>query len=138
MAIAPHSISSDQIDMLVAAFYARVRKDDTLGPIFLRAIGTNDGVWAHHEAHIASFWRNAMGLDRSFSGNPMMKHLANAEILPEHFPIWLGLFRQTAMDVLPQTEAQVIADLADRIGHSLSIGLTQFRAPSSEPPKFFS
>ena len=138
MAVAPHNTSFDQIDRLVAAFYARVRKDETLGPIFMRAIGTDDVSWSRHEAHIASFWRNALGLDRGFSGNPMMKHLANGEIQPEHFPIWLGLFRETAHELLSQPEAKTIADLADRIGRSLSMGLTQFRAPPSGPPRFLS
>lgn len=130
MAVVAHGISPDQIDRLVAAFYARARRDEVLGPIFLRAVGTGAEAWASHEAHIASFWRNALGLDRSFSGSPMMKHLENPEVQPQHFPIWLDLFRQTAAEVLTPADALAIAELADRIGQSLAMGLSQFRAPA--------
>ncbi|MDA7827185.1 group III truncated hemoglobin [Rhodobacteraceae bacterium] len=122
-------ITDEQIDVLVTAFYARARKDATLGPIFLNAIGTSNSAWQTHEAHISSFWRNALGIDRSFTGNPMLKHLANHQIEPEHFPIWLEIFNQTAKDVLPQPAAEGISALANRIGQSLSWGLTQFRNP---------
>lgn len=129
-------LTSEQIDRLVATFYARIRKHEVLGPVFMRAVGDDDENWCHHEARIASFWRNASGLDRSFSGNPMRKHLANPEIVAEQFPVWLGLFRKTAEDVLPQAQALQIADLADRIGRSLSMGLVQFRGAASGPPRF--
>lgn len=127
-------ITDQQIDALVGAFYARVRKDAVLGPVFLRAVGTSDSAWREHEARIASFWRNALGLDRSFSGNPMMTHLKNGDVIPEQFPIWLSLFRETADDILPQQAAQGITDLAERIGSSLAMGLKQFRAPEDHPP----
>lgn len=136
-AMTPHlkvAISDEQIDDLVRAFYIRIRQDAELGPIFHRAIGTDPDIWSHHEARIASFWRNAVGLDRSFSGNPMQKHLAINEIEPEHFPLWLAIFRQTAEDTLPASVAQQIAELADRIGRSLSWGVTQFRQPTGAPP----
>ena len=126
-------ITSEQIDALVKAFYARIRTDDVLGPIFLNAIGTSDSAWRAHEARIASFWRNATGIDRSFSGNPMLKHLANSDILPEHFHIWLTLFRETANATLPAEAALGISELADRIGKSLAMGLIQFRAPQGAP-----
>ena len=122
-------ITDEQIDILVSVFYARARDDATLGPIFFNAIGKSNLAWKTHEAHIASFWRNALGLDRSFQGNPMLKHLANHQIEPEHFPIWLEIFNQTAQDVLPQHAADGIAALANRIGQSMSWGLTQFRNP---------
>lgn len=127
-------ITEDQITDLVREFYARIRLHPELGPIFLRAISEDDAAWAAHEARITSFWRNAVGLDRSFSGNPMLKHMANRNILPEHFPVWLRLFRETAEDVLPPDAAASISALADRIGQSLAWGLTQFRQPEGAPP----
>lgn len=134
MGIQKFPITEAQIDALVSEFYTRVRKDPDIGPVFLRAIGTDAEVWQHHEAKIASFWRNALGIDRSFSGNPMLKHLANNEIIPEQFPIWLGIFEQTAKDVLPEHAALGIVQLANRIGSSLQFGLVQFRKPEDGPP----
>ncbi|CUH78458.1 Group 3 truncated hemoglobin ctb [Tritonibacter multivorans] len=134
MAAARFPITELQIDQLVRAFYTRVRKDVVLGPVFRRAVGTSDAAWREHEARIASFWRNALGLDRSFSGNPMMTHLNNSDVVPEQFPVWLSLFRETADDILPPQAAQGISELAERIGKSLAMGLMQFRAPEDPPP----
>ena len=126
-------ITSGQIDTLVAVFYERIRNHPDLGPVFLRAIGTSDENWRAHEARIASFWRNATGLDRSFSGNPMLKHLANKEVVPEQFSVWLDLFRHTAMETLPSDTAAGISALADRIGRSLSMGIRQMRHKNDTP-----
>lgn len=128
-------ITSAQIDVLVAAFYERARAHQVLGPVFMEAIGDSQDAWAAHEAKIASFWRNAVGLDRSFSGNPMLKHLANADIVPDQFSDWLALFRETAEEVLPVEAALGIAALADRIGRSLKIGMIQFRDNDGLPPR---
>lgn len=127
-------ITEAQIDVVVAAFYARVRQDAVLGPIFYRAIGTSAEDWRHHEARIASFWRNAIGMDRSFSGNPMRKHADNSEIQPEHFATWLALFEQTATELLPDLAARGIIAMAHRIGDSLQFGLTQYRRDTDTPP----
>ena len=129
-------ITEAQIDVLVAEFYARVRKDPEIGPIFLRAIGSGATEWRHHEARIASFWRNAIGLDRDFSGNPLRKHSENTEIRPEHFAQWLTLFDQAAQDVLPAQAAQSMSVLAHRIGRSLQFGLTQYRSEAGRVPTF--
>lgn len=129
-------ISGDQIDLVVAAFYARVRKDPQLGPVFAAAVGTSREHWRHHEAKIASFWRNAVGLDRSYSGSPMMVHVENMDIEPRHFAHWLTLFRQTAIEVLPPATADGLANLADKIGRSLSFGIQQYRQRADSPPLF--
>ncbi|CAD0187000.1 Group 3 truncated hemoglobin ctb [Ruegeria sp. THAF57] len=135
MALPKFPITEAEIDRLVAVFYARVRVHPLLGPIFMDAVGPSDAAWREHEDRIASFWRNAIGLDRSFSGNPMLKHLANSDVQPELFPVWLELFRTTAAEVLPGEAAAGISALADRIGRSLSMGLVQFRQRESAPPK---
>ena len=128
-------ITEAQIDTLVATFYARAREHAVLGPVFVGAVGTDEAAWIHHEAKIASFWRNAIGLDRSFSGNPMLKHLANNDIVPDHFVDWLALFREVAKEVLPDEAAAGITALADRIGQSLKMGMVQFRQKDSLPPR---
>jgi len=128
-------ITEAQIDALVATFYVRAREHAVLGPIFLDAVGADQAAWTHHEAKIASFWRNAIGIDRSFSGNPMLKHLANKDIVPDHFADWLTLFHEVAQEVLPDEAAAGITALADRIGKSLKMGLVQFRQKDSLPPR---
>jgi len=128
------SISPSQIDAVVAAFYKRIRAHDELGPIFFDAIGRTDVAWRAHEEKIASFWRNAALLDRSYSGNPMRVHLANEDIQPQHFPTWLLLFHETASDVLPVDSAAQLCALADRIARSLAMGIENLRqVPGTAP-----
>lgn len=127
-------MTTDDIDRLMSAFYARVRRHEVLGPIFLNAVGEGGEEWEEHEAKIASFWRNALLMDRDYSGNPMMVHMMNPDIEVGHFPIWLELFRSVAFQVLDSAKASNIADLADRIGRGLSFGIANARQSSSEPP----
>lgn len=131
-------LTPEDIDRLVAAFYARVRADPTLGPVFHRTIGTDAAVWARHEAKIAGFWRNALGIQiGGYSGNPQMAHIGNSDILPEHFPIWLGHFRRTADEVLTPAQADAIHAMASRIGRGMMMGVENARRPADQPPKLF-
>lgn len=50
------SIDETAIDLLVPAFYARVRADALLGPIFESAIDD----WPHHLAKLKDFWSSVM------------------------------------------------------------------------------
>ncbi|MBV7408445.1 group III truncated hemoglobin [Maritimibacter sp. DP1N21-5] len=127
----------EDIDRLMTAFYARIRKHKVLGPIFARAIAPENGPeWKVHEEKIASFWRNAILMDRDYRGSPMQAHVTNGEVMPEHFPLWLEVFHETARDVLPPEKAASMSALAERIGQGLRWGLesVQERQGQSGPP----
>ena len=47
-------VSEDGIRRLVHLFYARVRRDDLLGPVFARALGETDAAWAAHLARLCA------------------------------------------------------------------------------------
>lgn len=120
------SVSADQIDAVVRAFYARVRKDPELGPVF--AVHVSD--WTSHEERIARFWRNAILGEKVFDGNPMQKHRAAGNVEGMHFPRWLALFDETVHHELPPDTAEAWSELAHRIGRSLKLGLT-FKLPEN-------
>lgn len=124
------------IDRLVPAFYARIRRHEVLGPIFARAIAPDYGPeWQAHEVRIAAFWRNAIQIDRDYRGSPMQAHMMNGEVRPEHFPLWLETFHATARDVLPPAKATAISALAERIGRGLRWGLESALERQDGPPK---
>lgn len=127
-------MTSGDIDRLISAFYAQIRTHDQLGPIFNDAVGEDKAEWQAHETKIASFWRNALLMDRGYSGNPMMVHMMNPNIQAEHFPIWLELFREVAFRVLDHEKASNISALADRIGRGLSFGIANARQSHDAPP----
>jgi len=135
-------ISPADIDRLVTAFYRRVRAHPMLGPVFARAIAPDDKSgdgpeWRAHEAKIAAFWRNAIGIDRTYDGNPMRVHVANPEVQPGMFSAWLDLFAATARDELTRAQARSIEALARRIGEGMRYAVTQRGQDKGAPPKLF-
>ena len=109
------------IEALVKAFYARVRKDPELAPIFASKIKTED--WPSHEAHILDFWSSVLRKTGRYSGNPMAKHARVAGLTPELFTRWLDLFGDTAKLLLSVEQAAFIDKTAHRIAQSLRMGL---------------
>lgn len=112
-------VTPDQIDRVVAAFYAAVRADAVLGPVF--AAHVHD--WPPHEAKIGRFWRNALLGDGGYSGNPMQVHRGAAGLKPEHFAHWLTIFDGVLVQVLPDGPAKGWSVIAHRIGRGLRLGL---------------
>jgi hemoglobin len=113
-------LTAVQIDGVVSAFYAKVRRDPTLGPVFADKISD----WPSHEVKIAAFWRNAILHERSYSGNPMRKHRQAGTVKDGRFPIWLALFDGVLVAQLPVDVAAGWSVLAHRIGAGLRFGLT--------------
>src|SRR5690242_10006707 len=89
-------IDEDMIRTLVHGFYARVRQDGEIGPVFNRVIGDD---WDTHLAKMCDFWSSVMLMTGRYKGNPMIAHMRLKMVRPEHFERWLTLFRQTARDV---------------------------------------
>ncbi|WP_458791706.1 group III truncated hemoglobin [Yoonia sp. MH D7] len=135
MSIPPRfEISADEIGKVVAVFYARIRAHAVLGEVF--AAHVTD--WPEHEAKIANFWRNAILLERSYSGNPMRKHMAAGNVHGEHFPQWLAIFDEVLGDTVSEDQAAAWSALAHRIGQGLRFGLeTYVRVPNGDQvPRF--
>lgn len=118
-------ITPDQIDRVVAAFYAGVRRHGVLGPVFARHVTD----WPAHEAKIARFWRNAILYERSYDGNPMAVHRAAGNVMAGMFTPWLALFDATLQAELPEATAAQWSALAHRIGRGLSLGLQVQEGP---------
>lgn len=125
-------ITAADVDRVVDVFYARIRQHPDLGPVFAAHIQGDE--WTPHEAKIASFWRNAILKERSYSGNPMQVHMLAGNVKPEHFAKWLGLFDQVLAEELPPATARSFSALAHRIGRGLKLGLEQFQRPADQPP----
>ena len=113
-------ITEDSIRILVDRFYAKVRADAVLGPIFDRAIGDH---WPEHLAKLADFWSSVMLTSGRYKGNPMAAHAALGEIEPAMFPRWLALFHDTAAELFAPAEAAAFRAKSERIAESLRLGL---------------
>ncbi len=128
--LAQFEITRDQIARVVAVFYADVRRDPVLGPIFAAHV---PGGWPAHEEKITRFWANAILREPGYDGNPMQVHKAATDVQPEHFAVWLGLFDTVLAAELPEETARRWSALAHRIGRGFQVGL-EMRAPPGAVP----
>lgn len=116
-------VTEPMIHGLVHNFYARVRADDLLGPIFNGAIDD----WDHHLEKLCAFWSSVTLMTGRYKGAPMKVHAELPDISAEHFERWLALFRETAGDLCPPDAAALFIDRAERIAQSLELGIAVHR-----------
>src|SRR6185503_13483790 len=115
------SVTESQIVTLVDAFYAKVRRDEVLAPIFERAIAPES--WPVHLAKMYDFWSSVMLTTGRYKGNPLAVHMRLDGIEPSMFARWLALFRATAEELFPSELAASFRDKSERIAESLKLGL---------------
>ena len=106
------------IDALVEGFYARVRDDDFIGPIFAERIED----WGPHLEQMKLFWSSVALSTGVYQGRPMPKHLP-LPIDARHFDRWLSIFEATARDLCPPVAADHFIVRARRIAESLELGV---------------
>lgn len=117
-------IDADFIAALVDRFYTAVRADADLGPIF----GARVDDWPLHLGQMTRFWQSILLGTGSFTGNPMMKHLAIPALGQAHFERWLTLFYGTLREIAPTPEARDhIGAKARMIADSLLTGIRVHR-----------
>jgi hemoglobin len=111
-------ITEAMIDGLVRAFYARVRADAMLAPVFDARIHD----WEPHLLTMCAFWSSVMLMTGRYHGTPMVKHMP-LPVDARHFDRWLALFEQTARDICPTEAATEFVERARRIAASLELGV---------------
>lgn len=113
-------MTEPDLAQLVNLFYARVRQDELLGPVFNRAVGD----WPEHLATLTAFWSSVMLTSGRYKGNPMAAHLRHARAIePAMFDRWLAIWRESAGDLLPPSDAAAVIAKAERIAQSLKLAL---------------
>ena len=113
-------ITEEKLADVIAAFYARVRRDAELGPIFNGAVDD----WDEHLQTLASFWSSVMLTTGRYKGNPLAVHMKHIEaISPALFDRWLALWRETTSELLTASAAAQLQAKAERIADSLKLGL---------------
>ena len=124
-------VSEDTIRRQVHTFYARVREDAVLGPVFDDAVED----WDEHLSKLCDFWSSVLLATGRFRGSPMAAHARRPDIKDEHFARWLDLFARTAREVCPPDAAALFVEKSQMIGRSLRLGLAVSRGeiPPIEP-----
>ena len=111
-------VTESALAELVNRFYAKVRQDPEIGPVFNQAIRDWDG----HLAKLADFWSSVMLTTGRYKGNPVAAHMKHA-ITPAMFDRWLGLWRETVGEQFSGAAADELVAKAERIGESLKLAL---------------
>lgn len=139
--VALASVNEESIRNLVHQFYARVRDDDLIGPIFGREIAPER--WPVHLEKMCAFWSSLLLKTRRYDGRPLSPHLRLTELSDEHFHRWLALFRTTAAQVFDAKDAEAAGNLAEKIAYSFRLSIafqrgedtTKLAQPSGRQPE---
>lgn len=105
---------------LVDRFYAAVRADDMIGPLFNDAIHD----WPPHLDKLAAFWSSLMLGSGRYKGMPMAAHLKHRDrITPQMFDRWLALWRTATEAEMPPAVAHSMQAKAGRIAENFKLAL---------------
>ena len=108
--------SREDIELLVRKFYAKVRKNETLGYIFDDIMKID---WDHHVPILVDFWESILLDTGSYTRNAMGEHFKvnqKIKLEPFHFTTWLNLFDSTIDEYFKGEKA----DLAKKRAHSVA------------------
>jgi hemoglobin len=114
-------ITESTIKLLVDSFYARVRHDPVLAPIFADVMAKD--TWPAHLEKMYAFWSSVMLTSGRYKGDPVATHRRVPGLAPRMFGNWLDLFETTAADLFAPETAERFVRAARRIAESLKLAL---------------
>lgn len=120
------------VALLVCTFYAKVRKDETLAPIFNTAISD----WEPHLEKLTDFWEMQLFGGRTFNGNPIQAHWQADEISGNtisacHFGSWLNLWFQTIDELFSGPNCDLLKYRARKMQTVLMVSIFEHRKQQS-------
>ena len=94
-------ITQENIRTLVMTFYAKIIKDDIVGPFFIAKLGEdmNNEHWVTHLEVIVGFWTSLAFGNPKYNGNLFLPHTKLGQLKRETFEQWLKLFAETLDEV---------------------------------------
>ena len=125
-------ISEATIERIVRGFYAKIRLDPDLSPIFERVVQDN---WEPHLLKMMDFWSSVMLKTNRYHGRPMPKHIALTDVRPAHFDRWIALFRENAREVCTEDTANRFIERAELIAESFKLGMFGLPNPNEFPAR---
>lgn len=118
----------EEVSLLVRTFYGRIRKEETLGPIFNEIIDD----WEEHLERLIDFWETNLFRVRKYFGNPMLAHVSvdkknDHSIESKHFGIWLNLWYQTIDELFEGEVAEMAKFKARKMSTNLFLSMYHHR-----------
>ena len=108
--------------LLISIFYTKIKMDEFIGPIFLRAIPAED--WESHLEKLTDFWETNLFFAKKHKGNPMQVYQKldaenNFTITQKHFGKWLELWIATLDELFTGKKALKAKESARNISFLL-------------------
>jgi hemoglobin len=120
--------SFEDIQLMVNEFYARIREDEMLAPVFRSRIP--DDSWAPHLAKMYTFWQTILlPGEQTYRGTPFAHHV-RLPIEGPHFERWLKLFTETVDTLFSGAVAEEAKFRARSIAGIFEHKLSQINAAS--------
>jgi hemoglobin len=114
----------------VRAFYKRGLADPLLGPVLAGAIHDLET----HVTTVANFWSKSLLHTERYEGHPFAVH-THLPVEPEHFARWLELFKQAAVENLPETQAEQALAKAAHMAQCFQAGMFPFKGADGRPSR---
>jgi hemoglobin len=105
------------IRVLVDTFYAAIREDELLNPIFSDFAQVD---WSHHLPKMYAFWNGIIFGQPGYVGQPFVPH-TRLPVTREHFARWLELFRTTVDRLFAGDSAERAKNAAASIAHTFAM-----------------
>ena len=121
--------TESEVAQMVYDFYADVRRDAVLGPIFNSQIHD----WDTHLAKLVNFWSSILLRTCRFTGAPMPLHAAMPGLSAELFQHWLAAFYASNARQPNQAMAAQANAMAERIAQSLWMGYQMHNSSATLP-----
>ena len=114
----------------VRAFYQRGLADPLLGPVLAGVIPDLE----RHVTTVANFWSKSLLHTERYDGHPFAAH-THLPVEPEHFTRWLELFKEAALENLPQTQAEQALAKATHMAQCFQAGMFPFEGADGRPSR---
>ena len=105
----------EDIEILINRFYDQARQSPVIGPIFNEVAKVD---WDLHLPKMYAFWNSMLFGDRSYSGNPMQKHIELSRLTrltDVEFSEWVSIFKSTMDELYDGPKADEAKQRADNI-----------------------
>lgn len=109
------AVTEADLRRLVHTFYARVRQDPLLAPLFESHVDD----WDAHLETLVDFWLWLVLKKEGFDGSPMPKHARLPGLGWAHFERWLELFHRTTGELQVPALKNTVDAMARRMASTL-------------------
>lgn len=128
MSVQPRDILDlEDVKQLVDAFYAKVREDNMLAPVFNERIQDR---WPEHLEKMYRFWQTVLLDEHTYYGAPFPPH-AKLPVSHAHFERWLQLFNQVVDELFAGEKAEEAKWRGQKMAQMFEIKIGHFRTMNS-------